>query len=129
MTTTDETESQVESTAYSTLGEDEGEGFLEDEEALDEEEEEDFIRLAHGGPVVPLSSRLRRDTGISAMPEGDDASEGELGIEREQEELLDGFREDEKEDNLEETRDRPTEAQPLDGAGMEVTALLDRRYV
>jgi hypothetical protein len=125
----EEGSSQHDSAAYSTLGEDDGEEFLEDDTALEAEDgDEDGDEGADGfADDVPalgrplrglLSERSRRDTDASGMPtEVGDDSEGEMGIEREQEDLLDGFREETDvagAGGLDKVGDRPEQKLPIE---------------
>jgi hypothetical protein len=125
----EEGSSQHDSAAYSTLGEDDGEDFLEDDTALEAEDgDEDGDEGADGfADDVPalgrplrglLSERSRRDTDASGMPtEVGDDSEGEMGIEREQEDLLDGFREETDvagAGGLDKVGDRPEQKLPIE---------------
>lgn len=124
----EEGSSQHDSAAYSTVGEDEGEEYLEDDTAL-EAEDEDAEEGADGVPTlgrplrIQLSERPRRDTDASGMPtEGGDDSDGEMGIEREQEDLLDGFREETDvadAGGLDNVGDRPEQKLPIESGAID----------
>lgn len=127
-TTGDEDGSQHDSAAYSTLGEDNGEEFLEDEMALEEGDAEDAADFGGGRPTLgrPMMNTLLERPGAESLAGGlaggDEGSEGELDIEREQEDLLDGFREEAKGDRaqgLAGVGDRPEERLPIEGAVVE----------